>query len=140
MKKLLFIPVIALLTLFTINTATAQCNKSAKKACCASKGSSASVSDEDAKAILVAMEDQGVEKQVCEKSGKVSYFMKSDEASEANAEAAMQEVAFDNTLGKFVNVAPKKACCAKGSAEAKACKDKESSTGKACCSKSKSTE
>lgn len=136
MKNLLVIPFIALMCLFAANTATAQCAKSVTKACCASK--SASVSTEDSKALLVAMEEQGVEKHVCEKSGKVSYFIKEASADNNTEEIAMQEVSFDASLGKFINVAPKKACCAKGSAEKEACKGKEAASGKACC-KAKST-
>jgi len=134
MKNSLLTCALFLMGLFVVNTASAQCAKSASadKACCASKASSTASVDTESKALLTAMAEQGVSKTVCEKSGTVSYFISN--ASPDGAEAsAQQEVAFDEKLGLFVNVSPKKACCAKGSAEAKACDKKEAATGKACC-------
>lgn len=134
MKKSILTCALFVMGLFVVNTATAQCAKSASanKSCCASKASSSVSVDTDSKALLTAMAEQGVSKKVCEKSGTVSYFISNDSPDGAEA-SAQQEVAFDEKLGLFVNVSPKKACCAKGSAEAKACDKKEASTGKACC-------
>jgi hypothetical protein len=130
MKQLLLTGTFLLVGLFSINVASAQCAKSAEKACCASKASTSSVSMES-DAIKVAMNQQGVKKQINEQTGAVSYYIAS--VSPDGSTLNTQEVAFDENLGKFVNVAPSKACCAKGSEEAKACDKKEASTGKACC-------
>jgi hypothetical protein len=117
---------------FTMNIASAQCAKStASAACCKSKAEgTASVSTDVNKpeAMLVAMKDQNVQEKVCETSGKVSYHMLNNDDATAS-----QEVSFDDKLGRFVNVSPSKACCAKDSKEAKACAAKEGATGKACC-------
>ena len=130
MKHLLLTGAFLLVGLFSVNVASAQCAKSAEKACCASKASTTSVSMES-DAFKTAMNQQNVKKQINEQTGAVSYYIAS--VSPDGSALNTQEVAFDENLGKFVNVAPAKACCAKGSEEAKACDKKEASTGKACC-------
>jgi len=134
MKKFLLSFALIAAGLIVTDTASAQCAKSASanKSCCASKASTTSVDNVKTNdVILTAMAEQGVKKSVCETTGSVSYHIET--AAPDGSVASTQEVAFDEQLGKFVNTAPAKACCAKGSAEAKACEKKETETGKACC-------
>jgi len=133
MKKFLLSLALIAAGLIVSDSAYAQCAKSASanKSCCASKASTASADTNASSAILTAMTEQGVKKTVCETTGSVSYHI--ENTAPDGSVASTQEVAFDESMGKFVNVSPAKACCAKGSAEAKACDKKEASTGKACC-------
>jgi hypothetical protein len=135
MKNLFTIATICFLGVFAIQTASAQCAKSseAKSSCCMSKSKASVEVSED---MQYAMKVQNVEKQVCETTGTTTFFIKTVNAE--TAEASTQEVAFDETLGRFVNVSPSKACNAKTAAEKEACQSKSASSGAACC-KSKAT-
>ncbi|MCC6816858.1 MAG: hypothetical protein IT267_10640 [Saprospiraceae bacterium] len=124
MKKVLFF--ILLGSFLTIGTLSAQCCKGgAKKSC--SKSSQASNLKADEAYVLAASDaaakDASIEKRVCEKSGKVSFFRNTTDASGATAST---EVMFDQGTATFVNsssTSGKKSCCSKGS---KSCsKDKE---------------
>ncbi len=131
MKNLVVSAFLLVAFIFTANTASAQCcaKAAAEKASCSSASAAKVEKAAKSEAMLVAMKEQNVEEKVCATSGNVSYYLKSDNIVAGPA----QEMAFDENIGRFVNVSPKKACCSKD--EAKACSSKES--GKACCSKGK---
>lgn len=135
MKKL--ITLVCLLGVFSLNTATAQCAKSAeaKASCCKSKAKG-TASVETSEAMLVAMKEQNVEEKVCETSGTKSFFIK--KVNLETSEASIQEVAFDEKMGKFINISPSKACNAKTAEEMERCKAKATASGSACC-KAKAT-
>jgi tRNA-binding EMAP/Myf-like protein len=126
MKKVIVSGLFMMLFALVSTTASAQCcagKSTAEKASCASK--STAMKSEKSEAMLVAMKEQNIEEKVCSTSGMVSFYAKSDNLVAGPA----QEMAFDESIGRFVNVSPKKACCSKE--EAKACSSKDS--GKACC-------
>jgi hypothetical protein len=131
MKNLVVSALLMVAFVFAGTTASAQCcaKAAAEKASCSSASAAKAEKTVKSEAMLVAMKDQNIEEKVCATSGTVSYYMKSDNIAAGPA----QEVAFDENIGRFVNVSPKKACCSKD--EAKACSSKDS--GKACCSKGK---
>src|SRR5690606_11130712 len=121
-------------------------NDAYAQACCKSKGTagatscskdkaSSTASVQKSEAMLVAMKEQNVMEKVCATSGTVSYQI--SRVNLENGEASVSEVAFDENLGKFVNVSPTKSCIAKDGAEAKSCAGKEE--GKACCKAKAST-
>jgi hypothetical protein len=139
MKHLLFSVLFLFMGLVTVS---AQCNKSASKACCASKSAAASttsavsISDVDA---VIAASNGSISKRMCEHSGTVSYFEKS--VCTTSGKISWDEVQFDNEKKTFTKVASAsmekdengvkvetKACA--GKAEAKACCKKDSA--KAC--------
>ena len=110
-------------------TANAQSDVKAKKSCaktCASAAKTQDAGDASAMAAAkLAAEDASIEKQVCEKSGSVSYVRLVKDAEGATSK---QDVSYDAAKGQFVSLKEgKKACCAGG--------DKPS-----CCSKGKAVE
>ncbi len=104
---------------------SAQCSKTAganKKSCCAKTAAAAATS---------ASLDASIEKKVCEKSGKISYYKSS--TCPASGKVTQTEVRYDDKAKQFVNVAEvsqeasttnaKKECskkCAKKCSKAKA--------------------
>lgn len=131
MKKVFFASLMTVGILLIGTTLSAQCcaKAAAEKASCSAKSSASVQNVQKSEAMLVAMKEQNVEEKICATSGAVSYYIKSDNITAGPA----QEVVFDDKMGRFVNVSPKKACCSKD--EAKACSSKDS--GKACCAKGK---
>ncbi len=117
-------------------TVSAQCNKSASKACCASKSassattSSVSISDVDA---AIAASNGNISKRTCEHSGTVSYFEKS--VCSTSGKVSWDQVQFDSEKKTFTKVAS--ASMEKdengNKVETKSCAGK--SEGKACCKK-----
>jgi hypothetical protein len=133
MKHLLFSVLFLFMGLVTVS---AQCNKSASKACCASKSAAASttsavsISDVDA---VIAASNGSISKRMCEHSGTVSYFEKS--VCTTSGKISWDEVQFDNEKKTFTKVAS--ASMEKDEngvkVETKACAGK--AEGKACCKK-----
>lgn len=129
------------------------CAKScaAKKAAMSKKSTSADAVDVDAVAAKFASENESIERRVCAKSGKVSYFETSVCAKSGNT--SVSEVAWDADNAKFVNMSPSdnapakkscskskascakgakasaKGCCAKGTCQKACCADKKASNG-----------
>lgn len=107
MKKLMFLCSFVLIA----GMASAQtCSKSAKKACCASKATTAAVETAPsstqvasviAEADALAMADETIEKTVCSASGKVSYHQKSVCAK--SGKVSTNEVMYDSAEKAFVN-------------------------------------
>lgn len=132
MKKLIVFSILFVAATFISNNAYAQCCKSKSTAgatSCSKDKASSTASVAKSEAMLVAMKEQNVVENVCATSGTVSYQI--SKVDLASGEASVSEVAFDETLAKFVNVSPTKSCMAKDAAEAKSCSGK--SEGKACC-------
>jgi len=149
MKKLiLFVAMFGM-----VGFVSAQCSKTAsanKKSCCAKTAAAAA---------STASLDASIEKKVCEKSGKISYYKTS--TCPASGKVTQTEVTYDDKAKQFVNVASvadeapaaakanaKKECskkcskkCAKGakatgvSNKTKAC----TKGSKACCKKGTKT-
>ncbi len=111
---------------------SAQCSKTAKagdkKACCAKTAAAAA---------SMASLDNSIEKEVCAKSGKVSFYQTA--TCEKSGTVTRSEVKYCDKSKKFVNVSPSaadakkdcsKKCAKKCTKEAKA--TGVSNTGKAC--------
>lgn len=108
MKRLVLL--FALLGFVAASSVQAQNCSHAKKTATA-----AAVSDDDSGAAKAALLDNSIERQVCEKSGKVSYYRK--DVCEKSGKVSLTEVQYDTPSGKFVNVSPsEKASCNKGGA------------------------
>lgn len=139
MKKIALVFSLFAITAFAVN---AQCTKTVQ-ACASKSNSTASVEEKAAE--LAASVDASIKREVCEKSGTVTYYQKSV-APDTGAET-WERVEFDASTKKFTKVASasmekdpetgevktKKACCA-GKAEGKACAGK--AEGKACAGQS----
>ena len=120
----------------TSNVTNAQCSKSktastvsGKKSCAASCASK------------LAANDASIEKQVCEKSGKVSYVRKA--TCEKSGKTSLMPVQYDAASKKFVNVSPaadvqlvsggeKKMCAKSAAAAAKLAANDETIESKVC--------
>ena len=134
MKKVLFL--FACLCVFSL-TAEAQKKACAKKstACSAKKMTKASamgnaeVSVDDAVIAKAAALDESVERSVCAKSGKVSYYQKS--VCPASGKVTKKAVKYDAATAKFVNVSPSD--MAEGTAAKKACTPEEMKKCKKTC-------
>ena len=148
MKRIALIFSLFAVTTFAIN---AQCTKSVQ-ACASKSASTASVEEKAAE--LAASVDANIKREVCEKSGSVSYYQKSVCATSGTEN--WERVEFDSSTKKFTKVASasmekdpatgevktKKACCA-GKAEGKACAGQTDAKAcskdekKACCASKK---
>jgi hypothetical protein len=121
MKK--FIVFFALLSFTAVNYLSAQDCGAHKK----SSTSTSAVQNDDAVAKAAAAE--GIERRVCEKSEKVSYWRK--DVCAHSGKVSFSEVEWNAANSKFVNVSPsEKACCTK---DGKAMKTSKKAKGKACC-------
>ena len=123
------------------------CSKAeAGKACCASK-KSASLSMTDAETLaaaeLAASVDASIKKNVCEKSGTVSWTQKT--VCEKSGAVSWEPVQYDATAQKFTKVgsvmmekgadAPKTKACSGAKEGTTSCS--KASAGKACCASKK---
>lgn len=135
-----FLLLFALMGFVAIGTTNAQ-----KKECKYSKKSvEASAVDTDAFAAEAALLDEAVERKVCGKSGKVSYYQSSTCAK--SGATKVSEVQWCTNSNKFVNMSPsgkdKKSCaksCAKGAKGKAGCSKGAKATSvsakKGCCAK-----
>ncbi len=135
-----FLLLFALVGFVSIGTTQAQ-----KKACKYSKTSvEASAVDAEAFAAKAASLDENIDRKVCEKSGKVSYFQSSTCAK--SGATKVSEVQWCTNSNKFVNMSPssndKKSCaksCAKGAKGKAGCSKGAKATSvsakKGCCAK-----
>lgn len=135
MKKIALVFSLFAFTVFAVN---AQCTKTVQ-ACASKSNSTASVEEKAAE--LAASVDANIKREVCEKSGTVTYYQKS--ISPDTGAETWERVEFDASTKKFTKVASasmekdpetgevktKKACCA-GKAGGKACAGQ--SEGSAC--------
>ncbi|MBK9272346.1 MAG: hypothetical protein IPM48_12195 [Saprospiraceae bacterium] len=122
MKNLFFVLFVFLLG-GMVQVSAQSCSKSKAAGCCASKTASAE------KAALKAAElDPTIEKKVCEKSGKVSFYRNT--VDETGVSVSTQ-VMYDEGKAMFVNQSTE--VSHEGEAKAKACSS--AAKGKACCSK-----
>lgn len=94
----------------------------------ASKSCSSSTASVSPAAIKAAEMDPSIEKKVCEKSGKVSFYRNS---SDANGVLVSTEVVYDEGKAMFVNYTAN--AVSEGTGNAKACCSGKAA--KACCSK-----
>ena len=131
MKKFLFF--LALTVGLGISAQAQNCSKS--QASCCKKGASAAAAEKvhdsgttDA-AMKLASLDETIEVRTCEKSGSVSYVKKV--VNVETGAVSYDDVMYDSELGKFVNVAPGKACCAKGAAMPGCCTGQKSKVSEA---------
>jgi len=96
------------------------------------EGSTTSVASAMAAADLAAESNMDIEKSVCSKSGKVSFYQKS--VCSKSGKVSKEEVLYDVKSSSFVNVSPKDMIQAQ---EGKVVKASEKTAGKAkACSKS----
>ena len=134
-----FLLLFALIGFVAIGNTSAQ-----KKACTyAKKSVEASATDAEAFAAKAASLDETVERKVCEKSGKVSYFQSA--TCEKSGATKVSQVQWCTNSNKFVNMSPsgeaKKSCaakCAKGAKGKAGCSKGTKATSvsakKGCCS------
>ena len=138
MKKLIFALSLFLFAGAAVNAqaCSKKCTKGTAAACTSKKSADTKVASAYMEADAIAIADESIEKRVCNVSGTVAYFQKSQ--CEVSGKVAWDEVKFDKENNKFTRVASAsmeknpttgevKACCAKGTA----------STGKKCCASKK---
>lgn len=144
-KFLLLIAVFSFAALGTVDAQScAKSKKSCAKTCSKSKAmskksTSADAVDVDAVAAKFASENENIERRVCEKSGKVSYFETS--VCQYSGAKKVNEVSWDAETSKFVNVSPSdnasaKKSCSKSKA---ACAKGAKASSKGSCTKKKAS-
>lgn len=152
MRKLLFFFafVLAVGTMSAQKSCAKTCTKAEAAACkkagvtciIMDEGSSTSVASAMAAADLAAETNEAIEKSVCSKSGKVSFYQKS--VCSKSGKISKNEVLYDMKSSSFVNVSPKDMV---GEKEAKVVRAGEetkvsakktcSKSGKKCCASKK---
>lgn len=86
-------------------TETKKCTKAESAKCCAKKASaSTAISADNTQVLGVAMKRQNVTKRQCAETGAVSYFQK--EVCEKSGKVSYNEVEFDAEQNQFVNKSP----------------------------------
>ncbi len=115
----------------------AACKKAGVTCIIMEEGSTTSVASALATAELAADNDENIEKSVCSKSGKISFYKKS--VCSKSGKVSKDEVLYDVKSASFVNVSPSDAM----NKEAKVVKTSSSETkkcaksGKKCCASKK---
>ncbi len=110
MKKVLFVLAFAIFGTVGLmaQNEVKKCTKSESAKCCASKKASATaaenISVDMTKVMAVSMKRQNVTKRQCAETGAVSYFQK--EVCEKSGKVSYNEVQFDAESRQFVNVSP----------------------------------